>query len=71
MIHHNNDNNAYYSVVNAQNVETREHNTVQICTFLHTRNLYPYSCLEIFIFIYSLRGEIDHISINTFRYTLC
>ena len=38
---------------------------------LHTRNPYPYSCLEIFIFIYSLRGGIDHISINTFRYTLC
>ena len=67
MIHHNNDNNAYYSVVNAQNVETKEHNTIYISAFLHTRNLYPYSCLEIFIFIYSLRGEINHISINKFK----
>ena len=28
MIHYNKDNNAYCSAVNAQNVETREHNTV-------------------------------------------
>ena len=28
MIHYNNDNNGYCSAVNAQNVETREHNTV-------------------------------------------
>ena len=28
MIHYNNDNNAYCSVVNAQIFETREHNTV-------------------------------------------
>ena len=36
MIHYNNDNNAYCSAVNAQNVETREHNIVQISTFLYT-----------------------------------
>ena len=28
MIHYNNDNNAYYWAVNAQNFETIEHNTV-------------------------------------------
>ena len=72
MIHYNSDNNAYCSAVNAQNFETREHtNTVQISTFLHTRNLYSYSHLEIFICIYSVRGEIDQISTNTFRYTIC
>ena len=54
MIHYNNDNNAYCSAVDAQNFETREHDT-----FLHTRNLYSYSHLEIFIYIYSVRGEID------------
>ena len=30
-----------------------------------------YSHLEIFICIYSVRGEIDQISTNTFRYTIC
>ena len=39
MILYNNDNNAYCSAVNAQNFETREHNTVEISTFLYTRNL--------------------------------
>ena len=71
MIHYNNDYNAYCSAVNAQYVETRDHNTVQISTFLHTRNLYSYSHLEIIICIYSIRGEIDQISTNTFRYTMC
>ena len=61
MIHYNNDNNAYCSAVNAQKFETREHNTVEISTFVCTRNLYSYSYLEIFICIYSVRGEIDHI----------
>ena len=71
MIHYNNGNNAYCSAVNAQNFETREHNTVQIGTFLHTRNLYSYSHLEIFICIYGVSGEIDQMSTNTFRYTIC
>ena len=71
MTYYNNDNNAYCSAVNAQNFETREHNTVKISTFLYTRNLYSYSHLEIFICIYSVRGEIDQISTNTFRYTTC
>ena len=71
MIHYNNDNNAYCSSINAQNFEAREHNTVYISRFLSTRNLYSYSHLEKFIFIYSVRGEIDQISTNTFRYTTC
>ena len=71
MIHYNNDNNAYCSEVNAHTFETREHNTVYISIFLYTRNLYSYSHLEIFICIYSVRGEIDQISTNTFRYTMC
>ena len=32
---------------------------------------YSYSHLEIFICIYSIRGEIAQISTNTFRYTMC
>ena len=32
---------------------------------------YCYSLLEIFICIYSVRGEIDQISTNTFIYTMC
>ena len=36
MIHYNNDNNAYCSAINAQNCETRVHNTVYISTFLHS-----------------------------------
>ena len=71
MIHYNNNNNTYGSAVNDQNFETRQHNTVQISTFLHTRNLYSYSHFEIFICIYNVRGEIDQISTNTFRYTMC
>ena len=71
MIHYNNDNNAYCLAVNDQIFETKEHNTVKITTFLHTRNLCSYSHLEIFICIYSVRGEIDQISINTLRYTMC
>ena len=67
MIHYNNDNNTYCSAVNAQNFETREHNTVYISTFLYTRNLYSYSHLEIFICIYSVRGEIDQISTNRLK----
>ena len=44
-----------------------------INTFLCTRKLYSFSHLEIFICIYrpSVRGEIDQISTNTFRYTTC
>ena len=71
MIHYNNDNNAYCSAVKAKKFETREHNTVLISTFLHTTNLYSYSHLEIFICIYSVRGEIDQTSTNAFRYTIC
>ena len=71
MIHYNNDNNAYCSAINAQTFEKREHNTVKISTFLYTRNLYSYSYLEIFICMYSVRGEIDQISTNTFKYTTC
>ena len=71
MMHYNNDNNAYCSAVNTHNFETREQNTVQISTFLYTRNLYSYSHLEIFICIYSVRGGINQISTNTFRYTTC
>ena len=62
MIHYNTDNNTYCSAVNAQKFETREYNT---------RNLYSYSHLQIVICIYSVRGEIDQISTNTFRYTIC
>ena len=71
MIHYNNDNNAYCSAVNAQNFKIREHNIVQISTFLHTRNLYSYSHLEIFICIYSVRGEFDQMSADPSSYTIC
>ena len=71
MIHYNTDNNTYCSAVHVQKFETREHNTVLISTFLHTRILYFYSHLDIFICIYSAKGEIDQISTNTFRYTMC
>ena len=37
MIQYNNDSNAYCSTVNAQNVETREHNSVEISSSLHTK----------------------------------
>ena len=59
MIHYNNDHNAYCSAVNVHNLETREDNTVWISIFLHTRNLYSYSHLDIFISFYSVRGDID------------
>ena len=71
MIHHNNDNNAHCSAVNAQNRETRDINTIWISTFVYTRKVYSYSHLEIFICIDSVRGEINQISTNTYRYTMC
>ena len=71
MIHYNHDNNASCSAVNDQMFKTRDHNIVLVSTFLHTRNLCSYSNLEIFICIYNVRGEIDQISTNTFRYTMC
>ena len=69
MIHYNNHNNAYCRAVNAQKFETIEHNTAYISTLLYTGNPYSYSHFEIFICIYSVRGEIDQISTNTLRYT--
>ena len=73
MIHYNSDNNAYCSAVNDQMFKTTEHNIVKISTSLHTRNLCSYSHLEIFIciYMYKVRGEIDQISTNTFRFTMC
>ena len=71
MIHYTNDNNAYMFSSKCSKFETREHNTVQISAFLCTRNLYSYSHLEILICIYSVRGELDKISTNTFKYTTC
>ena len=71
MIHYNNDNNAYCSAVNAKKFETRKHNAVWISTFLQTTNLYSYSHLQIFIWLYSVRGEIYRISTNTLIYTMC
>ena len=44
--------------------------TAWIRTFLYIRNLFSYSHLEIIIYIYSARGEIDQISTNTLRYTM-
>ena len=70
MIYYSN-NNAYYRAVNAQTFETIEHNPVRIRTLLQTRNPYSYSHFEIFICIYSVWGEIDQMSTNTFRYTTC
>ena len=61
MVHYNNDNNAYYRVVNAQKFETIEHNTVWISTFFYTRNPFSYSFFEMFICIYSVRGETDQL----------
>ena len=58
MIYYNTDNNAYCSAVNPQYFETREHNTVQICTFLYTRKLYSYSHFEIFVTFVVLRVRL-------------
>ena len=71
MIHYNNDNHAYCWAVSAQTFQTIEHNTAKISALLYTRNLYSYSHFEIFICIYSVRGEIDQMSTNTFRCSTC
>ena len=42
-----------------------------ISTLLCTRNPYTYSYFEIFICVYSVRGENDQMSTNTFRYSTC
>ena len=38
---------------------------------LYTRNPYSYSHFEIVICIYSVRGDIDQMSTNTYSYTIC
>ena len=71
MILYNNDNNAYCSAVNTQNFETREHKySINKYILIHKK---PIICLhlEIFICIYSVRGDIDQISTNTLGYTMC
>ena len=58
MMHYDNDSNAYCGAVNVKAFETIEHmDTVQISTLLCTRK--PYSHFEIFICMYSVRGEIN------------
>ena len=71
MIHYNSDSNAYCWAVNAQTLETIKHNTAWISTLVYTRNLYSYSHFEIFICIYSVRGEIDQMSTDTCRCSTC
>ena len=55
----------------AYTFEAIEHDTVLISTLLCTRNPYTYSYFEISICIYSVRGENDQMSTNTFRYSTC
>ena len=71
MIHYNSNNNAYCRAVNDETFQTIEHNPVWISILLHTRNQYSYSHFEIVICIYSVRGDIDQMSTNTFSYTIC
>ena len=59
MIHYNNDNSAYCSAVNAKKFETKGINKYIL---IHKKPI------EIFICIYSVRGEIYQISTNTFIY---
>ena len=71
MIHYNSNNNAYCRAVNAETFATMEHNPVWISILLYTRNPYSYSHFEIVICIYSVKGDIDQMSINTYSYTIC
>ena len=71
MIHYNSNNNAYCRAVNAETFQTIQHNPVWISILLHTRNQYSYSHFEIIVCIYSVRGDIDQMSTNTPRYTIC
>ena len=71
MIHYNRSNNAYCRAVNAETFQTIEHNSVWISILLYTRNPYSYSHFEIVICIYSVRGDIDQMSTNTYSYTIC
>ena len=71
MIHYNSNNSAYCRAVNAGTFQTIGHNLVWINILLYTRNPYSYSHFEIVICIYSVRGDIDQMSTNTSRYTIC
>ena len=71
MMHYNSNNNAYCRAVNAETFQIIEHNPVWISILLYTRNPYSYSHFEIVICIYSVRGDIDQMSTNTFSYTIC
>ena len=71
MIHYNTDNNAYCSAVNAQKFETREHKySINKYILKHKKATFLFT-FRLFICIYSVRGEIDQMSTNTFRYTIC
>ena len=71
MIHYDRNNNAYCRAVNAETIQTIEHNPVLISLFLYTRNKYSDSHFEIVICIYSVRGDIDQMSTNTSSDTIC
>ena len=71
MIHYNNNNNAYCGAVNAKKIKTIEHNIIYISTLLCTWKPHSYSYVDMFICIYSVRGAIDQLSTNTFRYSTC
>ena len=71
MKHYSNNNNAYCRAVNAETFQTIEHNPAWIRILLYTRNPYSYSHFDIFICIYSVRGDIDQMSTNTSSYTIC
>ena len=71
MIHYNNYKSIYCWAVNGQTFETIQHDTVLISTLLCTRNPYTHSYFEISVCIYSVRGENDQMSTDTFRYSTC
>ena len=71
IIHCNSNNNAHCRTVNAETFQTIVYNPVWISILLYTRNPYSYSHFEIFVCIYSVRGDIDQMSTNTPSYTIC
>ena len=47
MIHYNNDSNAYCSAVNAQNFETREHNSINKYILTHKKPIFLFTFRDI------------------------
>ena len=70
MIDYNNVNNAHYAAINGQNLRQYIIWHRLVLSYTHENHILIFD-FDIFIYIYSVRGEIVQISANTFGYGIC